>query len=202
MKTPRKPTTPKHVPRQEEPLPLDLLCNMAWLLLAKDDGEGGDEMAWRRCLHKADNMIREAKEVQAWMIMFKQLEREESDRVSKREDAIFQRLTPAEQEERWVAYERGCQIITGLKKKQDAVRKFEVINAHTDISERRTSQLRLAGFPLRLVAECQEIFESWDEEIRKKFRKAYEKSGEYTEDAIKKRREAKKVLARSGRKIA
>jgi hypothetical protein len=185
MKKPRKPTTPKHVPRQEEPLPLDLLCNMAWLLLPKDSGEGGDEMAWRRCLHKADDMIREAKEIQAWTIAFKTLEREEDERISKREDVIFQTLTPAEQEERWVSYERGCQIITGLKKKQDAVRKFEAINSRTDISEQRTTQLRLKGFPLRLVAKCQEMFESWGDEIRKTFRKTYEKSGRYKRGAKK-----------------
>jgi hypothetical protein len=147
---------------------------MAWLLLAKDNREGGDEMAWRRCLHKADDMIREAKEVQAWTIAFKTLEREEDERISKCEDAIFQTLTPAEKEERWVSYERGCQIITGLKKKQDAVRKFETINSQTDVSNFRPNrELRLKGFPLRLVAKCREIFESWDDAIRKKFRQPY-----------------------------
>lgn len=203
MKKPRKPTSPKHVPRQEEPLPLDLLCNMAWLLLPKDSGEGGDEMVWRRCLHKADDMIREAKEVQAWTIAFKTLEREEDERISKREDAIFQTLTPAEQEERWVSYERGCQIITGLKKKQDAVRKFEAINSQTDVSDFRTNrELRLKGFPLRLVAECREIFESWDSEIRKKFRKTYEKSGRYKRDRKQNSGKVKKSLAGPRGKIA
>jgi hypothetical protein len=179
MKKPRTPTTRKHVPRQEEPLPLDLLCNMAWLLLAKDNGEGGDEMAWRRCLHKASNMIREAKEIEAWTAAFNRIEREEDDRVSTREDEIFPTLTAAEQEDGRVSYERGCQIITGLKKKQDAVRKFENINRQSDISERTTSQLRLAGFTLRKLAECKEIYSSMDPETRKIFRKPYEKSGRY-----------------------
>jgi hypothetical protein len=180
--------------RIEEPVPLDLLCNMAWLLLSKDngDGDGGEEMAWRRCCHKADTMIREAREAQRWEIAFREIEQEDGDRVSEREEVIFQLLTPQEQDERWVSFERGCQIITGLKKKQDAVKKFAAINAQTDISEQTTRQLRLKGFRLRLVAECQEIYESMPTEIRKKFRKPYEKSGEHTKEAKEGRKKIQK----------
>lgn len=194
MKKPRK--TKVVVPRKakpsrrEEPVPLDLLCNMAWLLLSKDSGDGGEEMAWRRCCHKADSMIRDARETQRWGTAFREIEQEESDRVSEREEAIFQSLTPQERDDRWVSYERGCQIITGLKKKQDAVRKFEAINARTDISEQTTKQLRLKGFYLRSVAKCQEIYESMDPETRKKFRKPYERSGAHTKEA----REGRKIF--------
>lgn len=193
MKKPRK-ASPS---RKEEPVPLDLLCNMAWLLLSKDSGDGGEEMAWRRCCHKADTMIRGARETQRWEIAFREIEQEQSDRVSEREKTIFQLLTPQEQDERWVSYERGCQIITGLKKKQDAVRKFEVINTRTDISEQTTRQLRLKGFRLQVVAECQEIYESMDPETRKKFRKPYEKSGDHTRGAKEGRKKISETVKKS-----
>lgn len=169
--------------KQFEPVPLDLLCNMAWRLLQKEAGEGDEETAWSHCLVKADKMIRSAKEMQNWTVAFNQSESEYQERVLLRRDEIVSTLTAHEQEELWVSYERGCQIITGLKKKQDAVRKFEAINSRTDISEQTTRQLRLKGFGLQLVAECQEIYESMDPETRKKFRKPYEKSGDHTRGA-------------------
>ena len=125
---------------ETEAVPLDLLCEMAWRLskdslsqgfkrwdgtvdhrLELEEALGG---VWIQSLERADEMIREA-------IRVRQTERQKYFDTAKFQQWITAKvmplLTAEEKQTDKVSYVRGCQLITGLKKKADAMERFELL---------------------------------------------------------------------------
>jgi hypothetical protein len=176
---------------ESEVVPLDLLCAVAWRLAEGSlsqgfkhwdgtldhrlDLEEGLDAVWIQSLERADDMIREAIRVRQMKSQtysggeyFKQWTAEK----------ILPLLTAEEKETNKVSYERGCQLITGLKKKRDATQRFELLTevTGTDFFWDSAPKLRERGFSVDELARRVRMHQELPKNL---VRKPYQKSGRF-----------------------
>lgn len=209
MKKPRKPAQPQtrslvsggHV--LEESIPINLLCDMAWRIVKKEDGHIVSRAAWSHALYWADWMIREAYRVRERDELEAEIaEQEWQDRWRTRKTILEPLLTADERKAGCVEFARGCQLITGIKKKADAVQKVELAwEDFLQYPREKLDQAQLGGWRIDRVAEALVKFQGIPKD---NLRKPYEKTGrfkaKYQKQKEKILEKSKKVLAGSGGK--
>lgn len=186
----------------EESIRIDLLCDMAWRIVKKEDGHRIESGAWTKSLYWADWMIREAYRVRDTEELRAEIEEEEwAEKWRTRKDILEPLLTEDERNLGYVQFARGCQLITGLKKRTDAIQKVEFAwEEYLQYPWEALAQAQSGGWRLERLAEARVKFQGIPKES---LRKRYEKSGEYTKERReqKKSAKAKKVLvANDGKK--
>ena len=181
MKKPRKPATRLLNAGGHdlgESIPIDLLCDMAWRIVKKEDGHKIENGAWTKSLYWADYLIREAYRVRERGELEAEIaEGEWQERWKTRKTILEPLLTADEKKAGFVEFARGCQLITGLKKKADAIQKVELAwEEFFQYPLEGWTQAQLGGWRLDRVAEALVKFQGIPKE---KLRKRYEKSGQY-----------------------
>jgi hypothetical protein len=167
-----------------EPIPLELLCGMAWRIVPKEDDHKITQSAWTLSLHWADWMIREAYRVRETKALEEEVSEEEwQERWRTRKTILEPLLTEAEKKSKCVEFGRGCQLITGQKKRSDAALKVqraweEFLQYPWEGYERAQKY----GWRIDRLAEAYVKYQSIPKHL---LRKPYEKSGSYKKDANK-----------------
>lgn len=191
----------------DEPIPLDLLCDMAWRITAKEDGHTVRFGAWIQCVHQADHMIREAYRVRERSALTAEIAEQDWQKQWQTRKAIIEpMLTPQERKATRVEFERGCQIITGIKKRREAVLKVDMVWTRFMWDENEVGladwgDAQKKGWRLDDLAGAYLQYQSKPKHL---LRKPYEKSGRFKPKYQKQKKKVlggvKKTLAGQGNK--
>lgn len=179
-----------------ESIPIALLCDMAWRIVKKEDGHKIERGAWIKSLDWADYLIRDAYRIRERNELDAEVEEQEwAEMWTTRKTVLEPLLTAEEKRVGYVEFARGCQLVTGLRKKADAILKVSLAwNDFLQYPEEKFYQAQDGGWRLERLAEARLRFQGIPKE---KLRKPYEKSGEHTKEQREKKKlaNAKKVLA-------
>jgi hypothetical protein len=217
MKKPRKPTNqmvvkPKTSPAfnsvdiNPEEIPLDLLCDMTHHLIrykkAEDVVCGGD--VWEKMVRVAVGFIMHAQAVRNGTALRWELGKRQGD-LKRTYGEIMRLLPDVKTEEKQTGrmdFARGCKHITGLRKKEDAERRFSLALPHLLIlSEKPLKYYQKNGFTLEEAGAGKSFMQRIP---KKKLRKPRETTGKYVgvhqRRIEKKSGKTKKSLAGAGGK--
>ena len=206
MKKTRKPlkSSALSLGLEENHIPVDLLCEMAWRVIDHENLDVSAEAQnrtgrdqWRLAIARARELILK---IPKYLRFYEEVDRyDDEDRQRSREltGEIQSKLNDKERDELRVAFERGCQLITGIEKKRDAVTRFERLNDSGYLSSDPTNQFRLGGFALSEIVELRLIYELMPREFS---RKPYQRTGSYRGKAKKNLQPPKKRLSAIGGK--
>ena len=121
-----KKTTPKSEPQaeqssprkqEESSIPLDLLCDMAWRVAGARNALPPSTDAWCDAVRQAHFLIQLANELRKGFHTSAQPD----TRVEHAKRTILSSVTEDEYDEQTVPFDKGCSLITGLKKRKEAV---------------------------------------------------------------------------------
>jgi hypothetical protein len=185
-------------------IPLDLLCEMAWRVIDHENLDVSAEAQrrtgldqWRLAIVRARALILRIPQYLRNCEQFDQFDDDNEQRSSELTVEIQSKLNGKERDELRVAFERGCQLVTGIKKKRDAVTKFERLSDSGYLSSVPTAQFRLKGFALPEIVELRLVYELMPRDF---FRKPYQRTGRYRGKAKKMSQQPKKSLSAIGGK--
>ncbi len=103
-------------------------------------------------------------------------------RLSSVVDMIVPHLTPEEDASGRVSFERGCQIVTGLKKKRDAVARFRNVAARDillGVTPQTLKKFEADGFSIFHMPPIKRAFLRLSKTV---LRKPYQRSGKYAKN--------------------
>ena len=177
----------------DEPIPLGLLCDMAWRIVVKEDGHAVKRGAWIQSVYQADWMIREAYRIRETTAIEEEINEDLYDYGQKH----IKPLLKSDDFFGLVAFGRGCQIITGESKEQTAIQRFGLAYQGGWLAPRGDySQFKTNGFELDDLAEHHKFFAKIPKNA---LRKPYERTGRFK---TKYQNQKKKILEKSKKLLA
>ncbi len=137
-------------------IPLDLLCDMAWRVAGARNALPPSTDSWRDAVREAHFLIQFANELRKGFYQ----DAQPDTRVQHAENTILSSVTPEEFTEQTVPFEKGCRLITGDERNDNAVILFRRAceRGYLPLDPDQLKEIEANGFDLRDMPDLRATF--------------------------------------------